>query len=327
MDTEYNLYVIASPLQLINAQEAVKKFSLNKNILVIIDTAGKNNTLQVNKVLKKSFFQDIIRIESSKKSRFFIYVKLIKQLQKKSYNKVFLGNFGSINHMIASNVNLKKLYLIDDGTITISIYEGLIKRFQTKFNMKKIRFYLFGLTTELKHTLNYFTVFRLPAKENVEILHNDYSYLKKEYSIKDFEKDKKIVYFLGQPLVENSLITKENYSKYMQEVIQYFKGNKIIYIPHRSEIFTDKIDSFVNENFVIQQSTIPVELLFLEDKVAPSIVSSFVSTALFTMEEIFHEKTEVISFKVEESDFLKDTEIYSTYYKYLEKTSVRMVQL
>ena len=325
---KYNLFVIASPLQLLNAQEALKYFSLKNNILVIIDTAGLNNKIQIDKVLDTLLFKKIIRLEndSRKKSRFLVYVKLIQQLKKNYYHKVILGNFGSINHMIASNVRMEKLYLVDDGTITISIYEKLIKRFSSKFNIKKIRFYFFGLRTELVKELNYFTIFKLAPKENIEIIHNNYKYLKKKYNTESF-KHEEVVYFLGQPLVENGLLREEDYQKYMRAIVKYFKGKKIIYIPHRSEINFKNITPFINDDFIVQESTIPVELLFLEKRIIPYAITSFVSTALFTLEEIFYEKTKIISFKIDMEKFLKERLVLFKHYEYLAKTSATIVEI
>jgi hypothetical protein len=49
-----NLFVITTPFQLLGALEAIEKFNLKKNLLVIIDNNLENNSNQITYLLENN---------------------------------------------------------------------------------------------------------------------------------------------------------------------------------------------------------------------------------------------------------------------------------
>jgi hypothetical protein len=93
-------------------------------------------------------------------------------------------------------------------------------------------------------------------------------------------------YLLGQPLSETNLLSEDDYFEYLEYIIDKFE-NKIVYIPHRTEQIGDRHKSYVNDKFEIRDIGMPIELYFLEQKIEPYHIISFMTTAFFTLEKLY----------------------------------------
>ena len=152
-----NLFLITSPLQLINAIEAKSHFKLTSNILVVIFTEHQSkNKNQISRLINEDEWDHVIRFDQrlkNTKTTFLRQIKLVKLLQKKSYNMLFCGDFSSINKMIIANVKKKKVYLMDDGAVTINRHlnelggKNSTQKIPLKRKIRQWRFNLFGLKT------------------------------------------------------------------------------------------------------------------------------------------------------------------------------------
>lgn len=319
---KHNLFIIRSPLQMMNAYEAINKFSLSNNILLVIDTKGKSNTGQMSDLIDSNYkWDEIIRLENEGKSNFSRYIKLIKKLKNFTYDYVFSGDFGSIHQIIISNMDSKNVYLLDDGTTSIlRRYEFQKKK---KINFKLLRFSLFGLKTTLKKEVNFFTMFNLEKLGKEKVILNKFDGLKKQFNIKLF-KESDNIYFLGQPLVEAGYLSKEVYLEYFNTLLSRFPHKKIVYIAHRAETMLNYLEE--NVNLEIVHSEKPIEFYFLQKKEYPKEVLGFTSAALFTLSILF-EKTVVNSVIIKEKDFTDKFYVMDLIYKYMESSNINMIKL
>ena len=120
-----NLFILRSPLQIINAIEAIEQFKLKNNILVLIFNSLDTNTRQINELVSLHKWEQIIRLEDRSKSKLFRYVKLVKELKKYSFNYLYFGNLGTIQKILIANLKQDNVYLLDDGTSTIMYYNNI----------------------------------------------------------------------------------------------------------------------------------------------------------------------------------------------------------
>ncbi|QOP40829.1 polysialyltransferase family glycosyltransferase [Sulfurimonas marina] len=311
---KHSLSIVASPLQLLNAMEAVNSFSTNENILLLMYNSSLNKTdfqQKINLLNKeewdKIIYYDLAKIR--KKKRFFEQVKLIKELKKDKYDYLFVGDLGTIQQALMANLTTKNIYLIDDGTLTLSTYDVLKdKNFFHKFSFSKklklLRYLLANLKFRIKQDINFFTIYNLEPLPHISIKKHDFSHLKNA-KLKLCEQSNDI-YILGQKLVEVGFIEKEKYLEYLEKIIKRllieYTGN-IIYIPHRAEIITDDYKELENERFSIKNdiSEGPIEIFLLKNGIYPSVIVSFFSSALFNLKKIFHEST-VLAVKIDRND-------------------------
>lgn len=287
-----NLFIIRSPLQIINAIEAVEHFKLENNVLVLIYGASDLNKLQMQQLIKEEKWKKIIHIENRYKSKYFKYVKLIKELKKDRYKYLFVGELGSLHRIVIPNVAKEKVFLIDDGTATMEYYNNLIKVDKyNRYNFKELRFLFLGLNIKIRDKVNLFTYFNLEPVNGIEVVKNELNHLKATY-LKDAKKDKDTIYFIGLPVESSNVITIQMYKNILFSIIRKF-DKKIVYIPHRAESknVIKELSSLGNPMLEVKIINQPIEIYLLENKIYPSHVISYFSTALTTLGIIYNDST------------------------------------
>ncbi|MBE0514846.1 polysialyltransferase family glycosyltransferase [Sulfurimonas sp.] len=280
-----NLFIIGTPLQLINAIEAINNFKLENNILIIVHRSLEANRTQLDKIRNLYEWEEIIDIEYSKHSSLLKYIDLVKHLKMYAYKYIFFPKLEVIPKIVIANVKKEKVFLLDDGTMTIMIYENNIKTNKlNEYNFKEIRFLFFGLKIKIRDKINLFTYFDLPSVNGIEVIKNNLLYLKDD--VKNGKKDDDTIFFLGQPLT--NIIDDATYRNSLESIIKKH-NKKLIYIPHRGET-KEKIDylsKLDNPYFSVKDIGMPAELFFLNNNIYPTHVMSYYSTALTTLDMIY----------------------------------------
>ena len=322
-----NLFIVRSPLQLINAIEAKEHFQTKHNVLLIIYTKGKPNNAQIDNLLSLSTWDKIIKITPPHaSSNIMTYVKLIKKLKKEPYEYIVSGDYGTIQRMIIVNLMKHHVYLVDDGVLSIALHNGILnpnKPVNRPFKqmLRSLRYKFFGLRTSLTDTINWFTCYELIAHGHEKIIANDYHYLQKSF-LDTLEEDNTI-YLLGQNYIATKILDQKTYLGYIQQIIAHYEGQHIVYIPHRSEIIFDELKALFNDNFTLEPSTGPVETRFLLQGKYPKNISSFNTSALFTLAKIFPECS-ISSFMLNEKDIQNKKVETLQAFEFLKRTSIMM---
>lgn len=305
-----NLYIVASPLQFLNALEAREHFKTTNNILLLIFDSKKNslNSSQIERFVKKKDWDEIINYDKGKvneKLRIFSQIKLIYTLKKDTYNYIISGEEGTFNRILFANLDLNLIYLVDDGIGTIDTYQKMITGYYSSLSFfNKLRFFryiLFGLKTSQKK-INLFTLFDLKPTNEFEIIKNNFTSLKSRMCSMKTSKD---IYILGQSLVQANIIQIKDYIKTLELIKFHFNDETIIYIPHRSEEITSDYNKLIDSKFIIKQSTGPIELKFIEEGTCPSKIISFYSTALCTLNKIYAD-VDILSVKLDPKKLAKN---------------------
>ncbi|MEL0659749.1 hypothetical protein V6255_11430 [Psychromonas arctica] len=292
---------IESPLQLLNAYEAVNYFKLSSYRIIIRLSGKKNNDNQLLHLI--AFLQikefEIININAKEKN-FIDFCKIFFFICKYTCNslisdRIFLGNFGAGFFSILLKIyNKNKVILLDDGSKTLSI--------QRSFS-----------------NINYYTLFSLyslrPIK-NQRIYKNRYSMTLNMLNDLDRKTDGKSVLFLGAKIAEIGMVKEEYYLSLMKEISIYYSAFNIIYIPHREEnpFKLELISQYLN--IKVKKIDYPVELYGIYENIIPVKVASFFSTALITMMNIY--KLDVESFCFDYSS-VKNKKSLDELYDYQEK--------
>lgn len=282
MSTLQNLFIIGTPLQLINAIEAVKYFELENNILILIHRSRESNKTQMQNILNSYQWKEIIEIPYSKNSSFLQYIKLVKYLKAHTYKYIFTAKLEIVPKIVIANTTKEKVFLLDDGTLTIDIYEKQIKLNKiNKYDLKELRFLPFGLKIKIRDIINLFTYFDLKPIGNMEIFKNELIFLRTTH-LENANKDDDVIYFLGQPA--QRYVDDEDYINSIFNLIK-LHNKKIFYIPHRGESAKIK-DIFLSANnpmLEVLNTNMPIELYFLENKIYPLHFIAYYTTALITL--------------------------------------------
>lgn len=318
MSQKPNLFIVCSPLQIINAIEATNHFSLKNNILIIIYSSynDKNNT-QMDNIAKYYNWKQVLGIGNGKqRSKFLSYVSIIKQLKKQQYDYVFSGALSASRHAIIANISKNKLFYIDDGVETITRYHEKFSTNKTNnFRIKYMRFWLLGLKTSLKDPINLFTYFNFKPVNNMQIIHNNLSYFRQKYMTDFILVD--TTYFLGQTSWGDT-------GKYVMHIKNFIDkvNNKIIYMPHRSEVISPELKTLLDKHKIgVKNNNMPIELYFLTHKITPYAIVSFCTSAFFTLKFLYPET----QYKFIYYDGYKDSETAKTIYKYIRSINIEQL--
>jgi len=320
-----NLFIVRSPLQIINALEAIEYFHLKDNILVIIYNNTDNTNLQMDKLIKLYKWKEIIYVnEKKKKSKYFEYIAFTYRLKKRKYNYLFFSNLGSIHKLLLANIKRKHTYYIDDGVETLSRYNDIfLPNRLNQFTLRQMRFLLAGLNIYIKDNIHFFTYFDLKDFRNSKIVRNDLHHFQKKY-FKDMKEDT-TTYILGQALVSLGFLEQEYYFQAIDIIVQRSK-NKIVYIPHRTEKVSSRLQNYVSKNFEIRDINMPVELYFLENKIYPHQIISFITTAFFTLKKLYP-KTKMAYIYISQDKILKNKKAIEDTYKSIEKLNIEKIDI
>ncbi len=296
---EKNLYIVSTPLQLLGAIEAQNYFQTQNNILVLLLFLigdGKNID-QIFELSKLFPYNKLITYRENKSINVNVFSNFIKELSKYDYNYTFFGYGTPIYRRMVANINYKKLYMLDDGIHSITIYEQLQNNRNRNFfltkepkNIRKKLRNIFYFTKGIKidsdlKDLNFFTMFNI--KYNKSITH-DFSYVRSIFMKKDQIDDK--VYILGQPLKKAIEMETSNYIGYLKHVLYKHKNKEIVYIPHRTEQIGEELGYLLYSNKVlILHINSPIEIFFMNHGINPIDIYAFMSSALFTIKKMFPE--------------------------------------
>lgn len=324
-----NWYFVETPLQLINAFEAVNHFSLHgfKNTFFIRKTSSK----RVNQQLKKTLsLYDLSRIRIVylgaifPKLYFFSVLKIILIIISSSgKNKFYLGEFNALWARVIPYIFSNSTFvLFDDGSATIAIhhYKYDFSKYRGSTKWKKIlKTPILKLLFGSIEKITLFTMYDLNPYPKQNYFKNSFAFLRQKIGVEIFNE--KIVYFIGGNWVESNEIKKRDYINLLERIFKKYtdEKKKIIYLAHRRENlekFT-KLKAMFDSQLEVVAPDVPVEIYFLQKKENPVNLAGLGSTALFTLSKMY-QPNELISFKVPRSilaeNTVESTEIINDYY-------------
>jgi|GEM_PF-3324220 len=347
-----SLFLVKSPLQLLNAVEARHHFSLKKEECVLVVMSDRKNYPQMIKLInEQQQWCDVIvldkvsvfirrdniskynKIHSAnmpfseiQKSSFFALIKLIKLAKiYKDVNYLFVGD--SHNAVIRGFINKstpKKTVLLDDGVGAIYMAGIRKQRHKDVPNIKlkkKIKIWLKrffqGLDDRQSDSVCFFSAYNLDVADRDDLVLNEYHYLRSKI---DALKSTDYVLFLGSPLSEVGLMSESDYIRQLKMVCKDYEGTKIIYVSHRREN-KQKLDLInIIENIEVVSFDYPIEYQLTVYGPLPKSVISFVTSALENLRLIMGNKLEIVSYKLVKGSY-KDSDRIDDIYDYFQKNT------
>ncbi len=321
-----SIFIVKSPLQLMNAIEAKEHFKTEHNLLVLMN-ANATNDKQMQTVLALSEWDEIVTYApKNRNSTLLAQVALVHRLQRRgAYRYLFTGDYGTFNQVLMANLQVGEYYLIDDGTKSIEIHKALLdpsKRGLSK-KLKLLRYTLFGLKSAFTKPLNFFTCYDLAPVAEEQIVPNDYAYLQSKFTPQEQTDD--VIYLLGQN-IDNKWMKAGRYIEYLKRIKVYYTGSTIIYMPHRHEIISDELKALFDDRFVLQHNDIPIEIYFLAKNTYPNHIISFTSSALFNLEKIYA-KAQIDAVVIHQEDLIKMHDFVKSCYRFFDALDIRQVDL
>lgn len=333
--------IVESPLQLINANEYIKKYAIEDNTdFYFISSRGLYNLNQLKNTFKalklkgKIFEISVVDIDESIVTRIKFYIKVIIAAKKipSGYSLILVGHMISIyQNILANSMNgLKHVYL-DDGNASVAQINQLKKEKIKSFSpfSKRIFPLLLGFSANLrydKRCLHYFTIYEDLIPDNHPYLCfdiNKLNYLKSEYGKKEINQN--YIYFIGTPFYwKNKLY--ENFENDIKKVSDFYKNKKVFYFPHRYE--SEKQLSIIKSlGWQIIDNSLPIELLLIQLANLPVEFGFFYTSAVDNISKLIPHMN-FRSFEINNTEFLEDgNNIYKLYRSYEKNNTIKVVKL
>ncbi len=323
-----SVIIVETPLQLLNAIEA--SFSLNlSNITLVIVTSPPFPKEVFSPILafakwKQIEFLYVVHNYSPLKLSFLgravseqlnEYVKECRQAAKRrrfdrlakrlvNVDTLVLGSYlsGYMRHL-ANKLRPRKLYLVDDGTDTLrvsnlrreqAVPEGIQQLPYWRKLKNLIRTSFVDWDTRQADSATFFTSYKLTLIPEDTLIRNDHSFLKSMLNHSGVLSE---VYFLGQPLVEDGYLQREDYLAYISRISQYYRSRTLIYVTHKRES-QQMIDAVRNMGLQVRTFNLPIELQILQGGI-PSELASFFCSALDNCFLIFGDNLSIKAFRIQ----------------------------
>jgi len=269
-----NLALINSEFQLINLIELIDQKKIDTDEIIIFIGFGRFEYLILEHYLNilRKLNKKINICEIYISSFLFFFITTMHVFRK--YKNIIVGRYLSESFFLNFFLYADYKYILDDGMENLNF-----KNFNI-FNTNKFKFLNLFFSTRLNKIV-FFTIFSNFFKKFYYV-QNCYTYLNKFYSNKKIEKN---VLFLGSGILEDNIISRNDYYKYLLKIKKKFKNYKFIYYPHPLEINDKGLKVFlINNNIPFIKKKFPINLDLLRFKSYPKIFISPFSTALISLQ-------------------------------------------
>ena len=326
-----NIFLVKSPLQLLNAIEAKHHFELDdKNCYLLIMGDRKSYSQLMKLVIASQQWSNVVLlnrvglvagnpwavcdnlgdIDKLRKTLLRSSLFSIRRLNRlaraiKDVKYVFIGNNNSpLMRHFANSLDHQQTVLLDDGTATLDIarqrMEGQVAPKPSKLS-KRIRLAAKRIFQKLNarqpENVVFFTAYKIAVTGADRVISNDFAYLRnRALGLKATET----VYFLGSPLSEVGIVSEDKYLESMRRVKKYYAGKDVLYVSHRRES-PEKLARLKSEyGFELACFDYPVEYQLAFVGPRPVELASFISSALDNCRLIFEDKMKIVAFKINE---------------------------
>ncbi|MFN5432079.1 MAG: polysialyltransferase family glycosyltransferase [Cyclobacteriaceae bacterium] len=342
-----NLFLISTPLQLLNAIEAKRYFNIPNHQSSVIFLTYTSNYNSIVKILVPNEWGNIHFVnEAESQTSHEENIKggkimpILKELRRKSHrikelvdqyakvNFVFVGYYLGLEQIhFVNSIAAKEIILLDDGIATLEVNNrrvgqiSFLNSWSFSFFVKAlVKKFIFGYRLRHPQSVSFFSIYE------IEVLKRDFLIKHKYEGIRSLIKDRETcdeVYFLGQPLseIEPIIVTEGDYFLYLNAVVSFFKDKRIVYVPHRDED-KDKVTRIRFElDLLVEELEVPFEWFMINKEKRPKAIAGFITSALPNCKELFGADLSIYSFRIEGESIINDAMrmLVSDTYSYFEK--------
>ena len=347
-----NVYLVETPHQLLNAIEAKHALELQNNLLLVITLeeypreayeplimGGEWQEVRFlptcieNRVAVARYLKD----HPSERVQGYFNTYELRELRKlldrhasalSRVENLFLGNyFRTYMRHFGNVVNPRRLCLLDDGTVTLSIH-AMRERMHagcgtysldTPSFRKELVTRLLGYRGRQAASLTFFTTYDLAMSNSDRIIRNEYRYFRQK-AMSAAHGDE--VFFLGMTMISEGC-TDELYLECLEKVVRHFAGEKIVYIPHKCEP-PERVERLRKAlGLTVRRFDVPIEYQLCVRGPLPRVLASFFSSALENCRVIFGPHLDIKSFRIDPALFPLKPDFVRKVYNYYQSKSGR----
>ena len=328
------VFVIATPLQALNAIEARHHFKLaaEECQLVWFHSASEVNDRQTEDILGRADWPRIHTISHSGasfrswKQRFDEVNAIARSVDSSGY--LFLGDYADdMMRHFAHVVGRPKVVVLDDGCSTLLInrsrrdptvpYDFMPHSFGER-GKHLIKTRGCGMNRSLFDELVFFTVYDLDGDHRTEIVLNTYRHLRHLLPALPLNEE---THFLGTWLSESNLMSEDVYLSYIERALNQLDRASVVYLPHRFET-ASKLARIRSElGIEVGESTMPIECRLCLAASLPKLIAGFLTSAFDTCRIFCGDRIGIKSFYIDPADTTIRGQIEENYGHYESYTS------
>jgi len=303
------IFAIVSPLQYLNALEAIHAFELRADqcFLAIGECERMpESQRQVRQILDPSLWACIEQLSGFPSTPLGHEVRtdlrsvlgarkyanransLIRRARSDcgSVGQLFIGDYRptSFRHFIAK-LREAETWLLDDGTLTHHVvrYRGAretgdnwSEHFPSSSKRRRFRSLLSGLRFAEPKRVGFFTSYELEAPPQDRLRTHHYELRKRSLEGLVVRDE---VWFLGTNHVEAGVTTSDKYDALLARVKSQYEGRTLAYLPHRGES-PEKLERLERLGFEVRRHGLPIEVAIAELGHHPQVFAGLASSAL-----------------------------------------------
>lgn len=350
-----DLFIVETPLQLLNAQEARRHFApATAHLLLLLSPpfprarfdalADRSLWATVRSVVTRTVSDeqdDLLTDQAMSRSRFIR--KLTRQIVRRARLERLIRSYGRLERLFIGNyikndmqhfANLGtygELVVLDDGTDTIRANERrriapeptlpgsmtLGKRLRQAFRSRYVDW-----NQRQVPALTFFSTYGLSVTARDRLVRHDYRFLRARFVSGRAEN---VAFFLGQPLAQDGYLTPEAYVTAVQDAARLLDGTPVVYIPHprESEQSVQRIQSEVG--LPIRRFEGPIEIVIAVQGIRPRVLASFFCSALENCAVICGTHLTIKAFRLRQDQLLCCHHDVEAVYAHFETASDRRI--
>jgi hypothetical protein len=301
-----DLYIIGSPLQALNAIEALAVFPAANAIAVLVESVSSISNAQIRAILESENWKEIhtVRVHAGRfRKRYINVADLVASLGRIDIGRLFIGFCDDIFLHFAHSVPHGELFLLDDGVATISLNYARTRHCNHTLPVpawKQLARKCFlqavdGMRTGPVDVLRYFTIYDRLTEDSRNLIQTHSMERLRSRCLATPQNDE--VWLLGMGS-ERIFKRQDLYVDAIERIVRSWAPAPVRYLPHRleSERQLELIRSRTGAE--ILRAGMPVELYLARSPAVPAAVCSLVSSALYTVGALFPNTIRIISYRM-----------------------------
>ncbi len=314
-----NVFLVSSPLQLLNAWEAQYAFELDPKhtFLIVIpfsyspgdadtllDLAGSQGWATVEALPTMG---PIVAEQGPRRYAFASMWRAFRGMsrilnQLPLVERVFIGNIGArYQRHFAHQTGCREIIALDDGLATVELMErrrGGLTDQRSGRSWRRLFEMAMGAKFAPLPFLTFFTAYDVSAPPGDRVIQNEYSFVRSRMTALGSRRDELMV--LGSPMRDFGLVPLETYLAYIARIRDRFASLPLLYAPHRAE--REETVEAVRMRFdaEICDGGLPIEWWLLQHEQPPKYVAGFYTSALENIRVIFGSRFRVASLVIAE---------------------------
>ena len=301
-----DLYIMASPLQALNAMEARAVFPAASAIAVLVESVSSAGNAQLRSIVESENWKEIrtITVHPGRFRKHYANVAdVLAFLSRVAFGRLFIGFYDDIFLHFAHSVAHNELFLLDDGVATISLNQARVGNSNRvlpvpawkQLARRCILRVADGMRTSPIDTLRYFTIYDRLTQDSRNLIQTHSMERLRSRRAMTSQNDEVWLLGLGSERIFKS---QDLYVSAIERIVRNWLPSPVRYLPHRYESPGQVELIRQRTGAEILHTGMPVELYLVQSRTVPAAVCSLISSALYTVGVLFPDIIRIVAYRM-----------------------------